>query len=136
MRFAFAALLLALISMPVSASDLRVPATILRLKDGDTFVVRAQIWPQHFIETTIRLRGLDTPEKHGKCEAERRRALEAEAFLDRLPKEVILTDIDHDKYGGRYDSTVLLPDGRDLAGLIISAGYGRAYQGGKRRGWC
>lgn len=34
-----------------------------------------------------------------------------------------------DKYGGRYDATVTLPDGRDLVSLLAATGWAAAWNG-------
>lgn len=39
------------------------------------------------------------------------------------------------KYGGRVVANLVL-DGRTLSSLLIKAGHGRPYAGGKRKGWC
>lgn len=113
--------------------------TVLKVKDGDTIDVRVEIWPQHFIETAIRLRGIDTPERKGKCDEEKRLAEEAFEFTTKTVGTVPyvkITDVDEDKFGGRYDATILV--GNDsLAELLISGGYAYSYHGkGERRNWC
>jgi endonuclease YncB( thermonuclease family) len=65
-----------LLGFVLCASTLASPgnvyhATVKRVVDGDTIDVRAELWPQFFIETRIRLAGIDTPELHGKCPEER-----------------------------------------------------------------
>ncbi len=128
------ALILCLLSWPALALD--VTAQVLRVKDGDTIVVRAQIWLDTYVETAVRLRGVDTPEIHGKCPEEKalaRRATEyvAAALSGRV---VRLVNVRRGKYG-RAVATVLV-DGLDLAREIIAAGLGRAYFGEKRQSWC
>lgn len=125
-----------LISVQATAADLRIPAEITRVYDGDSFFIKATIWPQHTIETEIRVRGVDTPEIKGKCESEKAAAIKARDFVQSLGTHVTLSDIAPDKYGQRYDATVTLPDGRNLADVIIETGLGRPYNGDKRAGWC
>ena len=58
-----------------------VPAEVVDIIDGDTVTVRARIWPGQFVETRVRLRGVDTPEiRRPDCEAERAAGHEASAF--------------------------------------------------------
>lgn len=58
-----------------------VPAEIVDIIDGDTVAVRARIWPGQFVETRVRLRGVDTPEiRRPDCEAERAAGHQASAF--------------------------------------------------------
>jgi endonuclease YncB( thermonuclease family) len=70
---------------------------------------------------------------------ERLLAVEAAAFLDTLltaGTPVQLTGIKADKFGGRYDSVVLL-DGKSLNLLLIEKGYAAPYDGkGARKNWC
>ncbi len=119
-----------------AAAELQIPATILRAIDGDTIEVEAQLWTDTYKRTVIRVRGLDTPEIRGKCQAERDGAQAAKAFVAAQAPAVQLTEIAPDKYGGRYDARVRLADGRDLAAVMVAQGLGRAYSGGRRDGWC
>lgn len=56
---------------PVSAGELAVPATVVSVYDGDTFTVEARPWPGMTLRTSVRVRGVDTPEIRGKCQAEK-----------------------------------------------------------------
>ena len=49
---------------------------------------------------------------------------------------VDLQNIKDDKYLGRIDANVILPDGRDLGNVLVQKGLARKYSGGKRNGWC
>lgn len=100
----------------------------LRVIDGDTIVHRGE---------TIRLRGLDAPEIHGRCEAEARLAIRAR---DRLA--VLLAGgfrvfpAGRDRYG-RVLAVVRDARGRDVAQVLIAEGLARPYDGrGPRAGWC
>lgn len=130
-------LLLALLVAPAYASDLRVPATVLNVYDGDTLTVQAEIWPGLTWRGSVRVQGVDTPEIRGRCEEERRLALAARDFVQTaVGQTVTLSDIKQGKYAGRVVATVLLSDGRDLAEELLAAGHARSYTGGKRHGWC
>ncbi|MSO71391.1 MAG: nuclease [Alphaproteobacteria bacterium] len=142
-RFRFiAALILALIIAPARAGEEPVPgpipAQVLRVVDGDTIEVRARIWLGLEVTTLVRLEGVDAPELHGKCPTERAQALHAKAFLtERIGAgPVILTEVRADKYGERVRARVASNDGADLADLLISTGFARAYFGAARAGWC
>lgn len=115
-----------------------VNAEVIRIIDGDTFDVRAQIWVGHFIETRIRINDLDTPELRGKCEAERQHAEEAKLALSDLLQDgrIVLTDIQNGKYAGRVLARAQTPEGIDVSDFMIDQGLGRTYDGGKRAGWC
>ncbi|MBI2240033.1 MAG: thermonuclease family protein [Magnetospirillum gryphiswaldense] len=116
-----------------------IPARVIRVVDGDTVVVRARIWLGQDVETSVRLSGIDTPEKRGKCEAERQAALQAEAFTaaraapDSL---VFLHDVIADKYGKRVVARILSVQGEDLGRALIAARLARPYDGGHKDGWC
>ncbi len=123
--------------VPALASELRVPATVLSVYDGDTLNVEAEIWPGLTWQGSVRVRGVDTPEIRGQCDAEREAAKAARDFVRKAAgKTVTLTDIERGMYAGRVVADVLLQDGRDLLDALIGAGHGRAYDGGRREGWC
>ena len=64
-------------------------------------------------------------------------ALAARDFVRELVgEEVVLLDVEQGKYAGRVVAGVRLADGRDLATVLIEAGRGRPYDGGKRESWC
>lgn len=113
-----------------------VKATVLRIVDGDTLLVRAMPWPQHSVDVYVRMRGIDAPELKARCEQERFAARQARRALgDKVPEEseVNLVDISGDKYFGRVLADVRLADGSDPATDLLADGYVRPYQGGKRR---
>lgn len=115
-----------------------VPAEYLSAYDGDTVTVRAWIWPGQSVETSVRVRGIDTPEIRGKCESEKLAAIAARDHARQLLQEageVSLAQIAPDKYGGRVVARVLV-DGEDFAALMLTAGHGRPYDGKARSGWC
>lgn len=114
-----------------------IPADVLSVYDGDTFTARAHIWPGHYVETSVRVLGIDTPEIRGKCQREIDLAIKARnRARELLGTSAQLRQIEPDKYGGRVDAYVTLGDGRDLAEVLISETLGRPYDGGKRKGWC
>lgn len=59
-----------------------IQAEVVRVIDGDTLLVRARIWPGQTVETKVRLDGVNTPEKRGKCVQEKELAAEATAFME------------------------------------------------------
>lgn len=135
-------LFLVLLAPPTAHSSTVIPGPVsaeyLSAYDGDTVTVRAWIWPGQSVETAVRVRGIDTPEIMGKCEAEKIAAVAArEAARTILSggRQIELRDIENDKYGGRVLASVTV-DGRDLAALMITTGLARAYKGGNREDWC
>lgn len=113
-----------------------VTATVLRVIDGDTLLVRATPWPQQSVDVYVRLRGIDAPELKSRCEGERFAARQARRALGaRVPEasEVHLSRISGDKYFGRVLADVRLADGSDPAGDLLAEGHVRPYRGGRRQ---
>jgi endonuclease YncB( thermonuclease family) len=126
MRLIIAAALVAA-CCPASASEMLpgpYPAEIVRVIDGDTVEARVHVWLGLDQTTRIRLRGIDAPELHGQCPGEREAAAAARDHLIRLlaAGPVTVTDISIDKYGGRVDARIRLPDGADVSAAMIKAG--------------
>lgn len=113
-----------------------VPADVVSVYDGDSFTALAHPWPGLDVTVRIRVKGVDTPEIRGKCESEKEAARAARNRVRELVKGgVLLARISDDKYS-RKAARVFLPDGRDLAEILVTEGYGRRYDGGRREGWC
>jgi endonuclease YncB( thermonuclease family) len=139
-----------------------MPAKVLRVIDGDTIEVDAALWlfvgdqaQQMRGTVSVRLIGIDTPEKRSAQACERDMALRATEFarawfdtaagagvssLTQGTQSVIAPIVDlqvvHlDKYAGRVLGHVM-KDGKSLADALIAAGLGRPYGGGSRSGWC
>lgn len=115
-----------------------VVARVLKVIDGDTIKVSAEIWPMQTVTVLVRLNGIDTPEIHAHCMSERTAAAAARDNLTRLigDEPVLLRGPVPDKYGNRVRAVVINSQGADLAKAQISDGVARAYQGGKRNSWC
>ena len=116
-----------------------VPARVDYIIDGDTFSAGVMLDEDVEITVRVRLINIDTPEIHGECEAERIMAENARDLLANLmPRGVTvdLKNIKDDKYLGRIDANVILPDGRDVGAILMNSGLARKYHGGKRAPWC
>ena len=109
-------------------------ATVVRVIDGDSLEVLIDLGFKIGLRETVRLAGIDTPELRGD------RAVDgqaAKAFVAGLlpPGTRILAQTFKgrltDRYG-RWLAAVTLPDGRDLATVLIAAGHGVPYDGGPR----
>ena len=113
-------------------------AQVLRVLDGDTFESRVNIWPGVDVTTRVRLRGVDAPELHARCDEERRRALAAREALVRILSEggVGVARVGQDKYGGRVDAEVSTARTPDVAKALLAHGLARRYSGGRRESWC
>lgn len=131
-------LLAAFIGRPAAASGDHlvsgpVEAELIRVVDGDTLLVSATPWPGHSIETYVRLRGIDAPELHAKCEAIRLAARQARDGLSRLlTTKVSLLAISGDKYYGRVLADIRLEDGRSVADVLLASGLVESYDGGRK----
>ncbi len=115
-----------------------VEARVLKVRDGDTVEVEAFVWPMQAVQVAVRLKGIDAPEKRGRCEAEK---AAAEIARDRLVAligsgNVTLTGISGDKYFGRVLATLSVPGQPDLGRVLLREGLVVRYEGGKRRDWC
>jgi len=136
-----AALLAATVfACPASAEEVLsgpVQAAVTRVIDGDTLAVEAHLWPGLVLSQNVRIRGIDAPELHSTCAAERAMAAAARDRLTLLVGEAIsLQHIGDDKYGGRVDADVVNALGTDIKAAMIAAGLVRAYNGGTRGDWC
>lgn len=122
-----------------SISCYAVPATVGYVFDGDTFAAVAHIDSNTDVNVRVRLINVDTPEIHGNCDSEIRRAKMARNRLMELVPNgstVELKNIKDDKYVGRIDANVILPNGHDVGKILINEKLGRPYSGGKRASWC
>lgn len=115
--------------------------TITRVIDGDTVAFSAPFLPDPLKkELSIRVFGVDTPEKGFRAQCEKEAALgdAASKFTKDLvasssTKQVVI--MSWDKYGGRVLGDVIL-DGQSLRNLLISKGYAREYYGEAKQSWC
>ncbi|TCL73065.1 thermonuclease family protein [Rhizobium sp. BK251] len=134
--------ILVLLSLLISSAALAsdeiegpVSAEIVRVIDGDTLLVEAMPWPQQTIEVYVRLRDIDAPEIHSRCEEVRNAGLRARDELQQLvaaSRQVQLTRISGDKYFGRILADIRTGDGRNPAQDLLSEGYVRPYDGGRK----
>ena len=116
-----------------------VPAVVDYIFDGDTFSAGVKLDADVEITVRVRLINVDTPEMNGKCVAEKVMAQSARDLLATLiPRGTVveLKNIKDDKYLGRINANVILPDGRDVGRVMIDSGLARPYSGGKRAPWC
>ncbi|HSZ73990.1 MAG TPA: thermonuclease family protein [Rhizomicrobium sp.] len=136
---AFAAALLAMAPMHLVEADFDGPvnARVVRVIDGDTFEASAAIWLGQSIDIHVRIAGIDAPELHARCDAERAKAEAARDFLARRieGQQVKLSSVHYDKYGGRVDAVVADTRG-DVAAAMLKARLARPYYGERRSGWC
>jgi endonuclease YncB( thermonuclease family) len=129
-------------SLPAAAADRHlpghIPATAVRVIDGDTIEVRAQVWLGQEIEVRVRLAGVDVPEMKATCEAERATALEARNLVVQAVAgtRVQLVNVPGDKSFGRVIANVVTTAGEDLSSVLLASGLGVPYRGGRRVTGC
>ena len=115
-------------------------AVVRYIVDGDTFI--ADILMNNAIRVnsvSVRLRNLDTPEIHGNCDYEIKRAnIAKQRLAELIPVEstVEIDNVTDDKYPGRIDANVFDANGKDVGLILIKEKLGRPYSGGKRLSWC
>ena len=118
---------------------------VVKVKDGDTFQV-APDWLPEGLKLSIRVKGVDTPEKAPRalCEKEAELGKKATEYTtNRLApaiagkETVTLKNIEWDKFGGRMLADVYVGDStQSLTQELIAAGLAREYWGDKKKTWC
>jgi micrococcal nuclease len=129
-------LIAAILSLSTSAYALDLP--IRYVYDGDTIMVTLVSFPSPLNNASVRIKGIDSPELHGKCQAEIDLAIRARSHMKFLVSDtasLTLTNYSWDKYGGRIAADVFVK-GKNLATEMINAGYARPYLSGARKSWC
>jgi len=111
------------------------PARCVFIHDGDTIIFDLDLgfgvelvgltWSGKTM-LSCRVYGIDAPELRTKA------GKEALIYAQELLRpEDICQVVSHgyDKYGGRYDGTVILPNGADFAQSMIDAGHAKPWEG-------
>ena len=117
------------------------PIKVTRVIDGDTVAFEATWLPDPLKkELSIRVYGVDTPEKgfRAKCESEAQRGEAASAFTRARVSgahDIKMVLLGWDKYGGRVLGDVIL-DGQSLRQSLIDQGHAREYYGEAKKSWC
>lgn len=124
----------------ICQSCLATPVVVKYIVDGDTFIGDVLMADNiEVMSVSIRLINVDTPEIHGACDDEIRRAEYAKQRLEELipiGSTVEIKNIKNDKYPGRIDANVYDGAGRDVGRVLVREKVGREYSGGKRQSWC
>ena len=128
-------------AQPRQRAGVTYDITITRVIDGDTVAFHAPFLPAPLKqELSIRVFGVDTPEKghRAQCPSEAARGAAATEFTKKLiaaaqQRQMVL--MDWDKYGGRVLGDVLL-NGQSLRAMLIQNGFAREYYGEAKQSWC
>jgi endonuclease YncB( thermonuclease family) len=129
------------VAQPKQRAGVTYDITITRVVDGDTVAFHAPFLPAPLKqELSIRVFGVDTPEKghRAQCPSEAARGAAATEFTKKLianaqQKQMVL--MDWDKYGGRVLGDVIL-NGQSLRAMLIQNGFAREYYGEAKQSWC
>lgn len=102
-------------------------AVVVRVVDGDTVVLDVDLGFATWLRAqSFRLAGCNAIElaKPGGREAR-------DHLRELLPLggAVTITSVRPDKYGGRYDAVVTLPDGSDLVSALVAGGWVSPWRG-------
>lgn len=114
-----------------------IQALAVRVIDGDTPAVMAEVWPGDYISISVRDYGTDTPETRTKNLYEKELGKKAAGVTRALieGKQVLLYNIEIDKFGGRVLADVKTMDGVDIGQNLINQGLARPYFGEKKEPW-
>ena len=114
----------------------------LKVTDGDTIKIDVSKESPLIkkLGLSVRINGIDTPEKgsRAKCKKENELATQATKFTTDLVgnKELLLTSIKWDAYGGRIDAFVKV-NGVDIGKALLVKGLAVEYDGKKKtKDWC
>lgn len=113
---------------------------ILEVVDGDTIRTEFDKLPPELSKVSVRILGIDTPEKgsRAKCQTEAHLAIKAKQKLISLigdAKMMLIKDAKWDKFGGRFDGVVLI-NGVNLAAAMVDSGLAKPYNGRRKESWC
>jgi len=138
-------LILFLLASPAQAQEQMYVYKALRIIDGDTIAINIQQESPLIqkLGLSVRIKGIDAPERgsKAKCEKERIKAEEAQKFVNELvgvtgEKELLLSEVKNDKYGGRIVAVVKV-GGVDIAKALLNRGLAVPYTGeGPKHNWC
>ena len=114
---------------------------VIRIVDGDTVQFEAPWVPAPIAQRiSVRVYGVDTPEKGHRAQCPREAALGQRAtdFTKNLiasATNIQVMLMDWDKYGGRVLGDIMV-DGRSLRSSLIAEGLAREYFGEAKTSWC
>ena len=133
-------LILILLASPAHAQEFYVYKPV-KITDGDTIKLDVSKESPLIkkLGLSVRIKGIDTPEKGSKAKCDKENALgqQASKYTTELVgnKELLLSQVENDKYGGRIVANVKV-GGVDIAQELLKKGLARVYNGEKKKSWC
>lgn len=115
-------------------SDTITDFTIIKVRDGDTFMIDIPNIPDVFGKNiAVRIRGIDTPELNDSREEIRKISIQVKEELEKLllnAKNITLYNLGRDKYFRLLASVKV--DNVDVSEYLIKKGLAKKYNGGKK----
>ena len=111
---------------------------IERVIDGDTVEINIPCLPESLQKMKVRLKNIDTPEIHGKCDNEKYKAeIAKQVLIEKLQNKVVeLKNCEPDKYF-RLNCEIIYDGVKNISSDMIINGYGVVYQGERKsHSWC
>ncbi len=133
-------LILILLASPAHAQEFYVYKPV-KITDGDTIKLDVSKESPLIkkLGLSVRIKGIDTPEKGSKAKCDKENVLgqQATKFTNDLVgnKELLLSEVKNDKYGGRIVANVKV-GGVDIAQELLKKGLARVYNREKKKSWC
>lgn len=112
---------------------------VLRIVDGDTFVISAPFLPKEIKQTMyLRLSNIDTPnvKRWANCDKEAELGEKAKLFVEQviMNNKHTIKLVGVDKYNRLLGQIFI--NKKDLSDLLIKNNFARPYYGGKKQSWC
>ena len=121
----------------VEYADTITDFTIIKVRDGDTFIIDIPNIPDVFGNNiAVRIRGIDTPELNDKREEIRKISIQAKEELEKLFNsgyKIVLYNLGRDKYFRLLASVKV--GNIDVAEYMIKKGLAKSYNGGVKTSW-
>lgn len=102
------------------------PAVVVDVHDGDTMTLMLDLGFNIAFRSACRVYGINAPEL---ATPEGKTALAFALTLVKQGDKVTVVSHGWDKYGGRFDGTVSLADGRDFGKVMVESGNAVPYFG-------
>jgi len=116
-----------------------IVSKVTSVYDGDTFRVNIDSYPKIVgYRMSIRINGIDTPEKKGKCKKEKDLAKLARKLTKSLLKNAKIIKLKNIKRGKYFRLVAdVYTDNKSIAKLLIKNNLAVPYDGGhKSKDWC